>query len=151
MMGYEPTAIPTVTGKTNVPLVEKRIEDLKRARTEAIATHELARQIMIGQSKRGFTPFEKGDKVWLEATNLKLTNRPRKMSPKREGPFVITKVLGPLTYQLKLPNQWQIHPVFHAGLLTKYKEMNTHGPNFVMPPPDLIEGDKEYKVEANNS
>ena len=48
MMGYKPTAIPTVTGKTNVSSVEKRIEDLKQARTEAIATHELAWQIMIG-------------------------------------------------------------------------------------------------------
>ena len=42
MMGYEPTTIPTITDKSNIPLVEKRIEDIKRARTEAIATHELA-------------------------------------------------------------------------------------------------------------
>ena len=94
---------------------------------------------MIEQSKHGFIPFEKGDKVWLEATNL--TNRPRKMSPKREGPFVITEVLGPLTYRLKLPNQWQIHPVFHAGLLTRYIETEAHGLSFIMPPPDLIEGE----------
>ena len=67
---------------------------------------------------------------------------------KRQGPFVITEVIGPLTYRLKLPTQWKIHPVFHTSLLTPYKETGTHGPNFSLPPPDLIEGNEEYKVEA---
>lgn len=67
---------------------------------------------------------------------------------KRLGPFEITEVLGPLTYRLKLPNQWRIHPIFHATLLTPYRENDSHGPNFTLPPPDLIEGQEEYEVEA---
>jgi len=70
------------------------------------------------------------------------------MSPKREGPFKITKVLGPLSYRLKLPIRWKIHDVFHASLLSPYSETETHGPNFTYPPPDLIDGEEEHEVEA---
>jgi hypothetical protein len=46
MMGYKPQAIPTAFPKTNVPSVEQRILNLQKAREEAIAAHNLARQKM---------------------------------------------------------------------------------------------------------
>ena len=55
-----------------------------------------------------------------------------------------------MVYQLTLPPQWKqkhIHDVFHASLLTPYRETIAHGPNFPAPPPDVIEGEMEYKVE----
>jgi tRNA(Leu) C34 or U34 (ribose-2'-O)-methylase TrmL len=70
MMGYEPQAIPTAFPKTNIPSVEQRILNLQKAREEAIAAHDLARQKMAEGTTRGFTPFRKGSKVWLEGTNL---------------------------------------------------------------------------------
>ena len=33
-------------------------------------------------------------------------------------------------------------------LLTPYKETEMHRPNLLNPPPDLVKGEKEYKVEA---
>jgi hypothetical protein len=66
----------------------------------------------------------------------------------RKGPFTITKVLDPVTYHLKLPNQWHIHPVFHASLLSPYLETETHGPNFLQPPSVLIEGGRTIQVEV---
>jgi len=75
-------------------------------------------------------------------------NYHKKMAPKREGPFKVIKVQGPLTYKLKLPESWRIHDTFHATLLKPYVETETHGPNYNRPPPD-IEGDEErYKVET---
>ena len=50
-------------------------------------------------------------------------------------------------YQLELPPQWKIHDVFHADLLTPYSKMELHGPNFMKPPPDLIDGEEEYEIE----
>jgi hypothetical protein len=46
-----------------------------------------------------------------------------------------------------LPPNWKIHNVFHASLLTPYKETEQHGPNFMEPPPDIIEGEPEWEVE----
>ena len=37
--------------------------------------------------------------------------------------------------------------MFHASLLTPYKENDIHGPNFPEPPPDLINEEEEYEIE----
>ena len=42
------------------------------------------------------------------------------------APFVITKQVSPVAYQLGLPPTWTIHDIFHASLLTRYKETAEH-------------------------
>ena len=37
--------------------------------------------------------------------------------------------------------------MFHANLLTPYKETELHGLNFTQPPLELISGEPEYEVE----
>jgi len=95
-----------------------------------------------------FTPWKVGDRVWLDSRNLKLQIPSRKLSPRRTGPFEITKVVSSLAYQLKLPSQWKIHNVFHASLLSSYRETPEHGPNFSRPPPELIGTEEEYEIET---
>ena len=85
--------------------------------------------------------------MWLEATNLSLNYPSRKLAPKQQGPFEISQVLSPLAYHLHLSTTWKIHDVFHATLLSPYKETKTHGLNFSKPPPDLIGTKEEYEVE----
>jgi len=97
---------------------------------------------------RGFTPFETGQKVWLDAKNLKMGHPTQKLTPKREGPFAIIEKISNFFYQLQLPMQWRIHPIFHVSLLAPYKENNIHGMNFLEPPLDLIKGEPEYEIEA---
>ena len=111
-----------------------------------LAAHELARIRITERRKSTFVPFKTGDKVWLDTQNLK-TNHHKKIGPKREGPFEITKVIGPVTYQLQLPGTWKIHNVFHTTLLRQYKETKVYGANFPKPPPELIEGEEVYEVE----
>ena len=148
IMGSNPKAIPTAFPSTNIPEAEEWIRNLQKAQDEAIATHELARQKMIEQTTHKFKLFQKNNLVWLESKNLKLRYESKKVAPKWEGPFRISEVLGPLTYRLELPEQWKIHPMFHATLLTPFKENDIHGPNYLNPPPDLIDGEPEYEVEA---
>src|SRR6266851_2907319 len=89
-----------------------------------------------------------GQKVWLDAKNLALLYGTIKLAPRRHGPFEIEKVMSLVVYKLRLPPQWNIHPVLHAALLTPYMETEEHGQNFTRPPPDMIEGEAEYEVEA---
>jgi hypothetical protein len=95
--------------------------------------------------------YSQGQRVWLEGKNLPISHGMIKLSPKRYGPFTITKLISPVAFQLDLPVSWNIHPVFHNNLLTPYVETNAHGPNFTRPPPDLINGEAEYEVEAIRS
>jgi hypothetical protein len=148
MGGYETKAFPLPFEGTNVPSVGQRLARLQKARDEALAAHELARSKVAERTRRGFTPFKKGEMVWLEGKNLKTLYASKKIAPRREGPFEISEVLGPLTYRLALPTRWRIHPVFHASLLTRYQENETHGRNFTKPPADLLDGEEEYEVEA---
>ena len=125
MMGYEPKDIPLVFDRTNALTAEQWVKTLHEARNEAAAAHELARQKMAERSTWGFTSFKKGEQVWLDSRNLKISYQSRKLASKREGLFIITEVLGPITYHLKLPNQWRIHNVFHTSLLSPYCEIET--------------------------
>ena len=142
MMGYEPVPLPNVLPSSPLPAVEERLKALQAARLD-----ELARQTMAARTRRHFTLFKKGERVWLEARNLKRNVANPKFTPKREGPFTIIDVLSPITYRLHLPQTWNIHLVFHASLLSPYRENTVHGPNFPKPPPDLITGEEEYKID----
>ena len=147
MFGESPIAIPLSFENTKYPSIEERMGTLLRNREEALAAHELARNRMIERRRSAFVPFKEGDKVWLDSRNLK-TIYHKKMKPKREGPFSITEVLGPVTYRLRLPATWRIHNVFHAALLRPYKENETYGDNYTEPPPELKEGEEVYEVET---
>ena len=71
MMGYEPCALSLVISDTTIPAVETRLKTLSATRNKALAVHELARQVMVARTRQSFSPFKLGDKVWLEARNLK--------------------------------------------------------------------------------
>jgi hypothetical protein len=147
MFGESPIAIPLSFENTKYPSIDDKMKTLLRNREEALAAHELARSRMADRRKSTFVPFRKGDKVWLDSRNLK-TIYHKKMKPKREGPFSITEVLGPVTYRLQLPVSWRVHNVFHASLLRPYKENEIYGENFTEPPAELVEGEEVYEVET---
>ena len=102
---------------------------------------------MAERRRSTYEPFKLGQKVWLDTRNVKMKYH-GKMAPKREGPFKIKEVLGPVTYKLKILKTWKIHNVFHAILLRPYEENEVYSKNFPTPPPDLVEGEEAYEVET---
>src|SRR5229473_5796158 len=115
---------------------------MKERRLQAISA--------INQSSKGQSipsSFLVGTQVWLEGTHLCLPYQATKLAPKHYGPFEIIREVSPVAYQLRLPAAWNIHDVFHASLLSSYREMDAHGPNYSRPSPDLIKGEEEYEVK----
>jgi hypothetical protein len=144
LMGYHPRA-DWISSSSPLPQVTLHLDQLKQA-------WDTAQQLMIKAQqswvKHRDTPkYKEGDQVWLEGKNLHLNQPTAKLAPRRHGPFKVIKVLSPVSYQLALPTQWSIHPVFHIDLLTPYRETIMHGPNYQRPPPDLVDGAEEYSVE----
>ena len=107
----------------------------------------LKAQTLMAQTPKAFTPYQPGDQVWLEGTNIKTTISTTKLAPKCHGPFTIKEAISAVTYCLDLPSSWKIWNTFHASLLTPYRETDSHGPNYEQPPPDLIKDEKEYEVD----
>lgn len=148
MMGYEPRALPSILSDSNAPAVTERLSPLQASRDEALAAHETARVRMADRIMRTFRPFKEGEEVWLETTNIKMMPDHPKFKEKCTGPFRITRKLSNWAYKLDLPDDWHIHPVFHASLLSHFTMTAVHGPAFAKPPPDLVGGRGEYKVHS---
>ena len=146
IIGDSPISIPTSFEHTKFPTIKEKLKCLQANRQEALTAHEFAWQQMISR-KDTFTPFKKGDMVWLDTQNLK-TNYHSKMELKCEGPFEIKEVLGPVTYKLKLPTTWQINNIFHAVLLKPYIKNKIYGKNFTSPPPEIQNSKEVYEVET---
>ncbi len=143
LFGYNPTLNSNKVLQTHNALVESRIQTMTKNRADAI------RALNKVTNQRGPPPaqFHLREKVWLDASHLKLPHQKAKLTPKCLGPFKIIQEISPVAYRLKLPPNWRIHNVFHASLLNPYHETTAHGPNFTQPPPDLIDGEEEYEVE----
>ena len=148
IMGYVPQAV-WPTKPSGVPALKARMEELEKARDQALQKIWAAQKVMKLRNKgnKSFKPYKEGDQVWIEGTNLKTVYPTAKLGPKRHGPFKILKQLSEAVYRVEIPRQWKIHNVFHANLITPYKETELHGPNFTRPPPDLVDGEEEYEVE----
>jgi hypothetical protein len=80
--------------------------------------------------------------------NLKWIEGAPKLSPRWYGPFGVAARISHIAYHLNLSKTWKIHNVFHASLLTLYKETPEHGTNFLEPPPDIIDDTPEWEVET---
>jgi Integrase zinc binding domain/Chromo (CHRromatin Organisation MOdifier) domain len=147
LIGWEPPLTPNQIIPTSNQKTEEYVSKFQKYRLMAISA--------LNKVATPHTPLEHnyrlGQRVWLEAKNLPLSHGTIKLSPKHYGPFVITKLISPVASQLSLPASWNIHPVFHNTLLTPFVETSAHGPNFTRPPPELIDGEVQYEVEAIRS
>jgi len=146
LIGYTPQ-VHQPTRRTDIPSIQQRITNIKEARKAAQEVQCKVQESWI-KDRPHYAPFTIRSKVWLEGTNLRLlTNATTKLAPRRYGPFVVATQVSKVAYRLCLPSTWKIHNVFHASMLTPYRETNQHGPNFIEPPPDILEGEEEWEVE----
>jgi hypothetical protein len=147
LLGWEPPLTPGQTQNSSNQKAEDYVAKFQKNRLLAILALNKAASAHAPVASK----YTQGQHVWLEGKNLPISHGTAKLSPKRYGLFTITKLISLVASQLDLPVSWNIHPVFHNNLLTPYVETNAHGPNFTKPPPDLINGEAEYEVEAIRS
>src|SRR5487761_1748842 len=146
IMGYTPVVHQPIR-KAELPSIGECISKITENRNAAQEALRKAQEHLSKITK--FKAYKENDKVWLEATHLKVPYESAKLSPKRYGPFRVAAVISPVAYRLELPPTWKIHPVFHASLMTPYRETETHGPNFLEPPPVEIDGgEPEWEIES---
>lgn len=117
------------------------MSELTKARSDA--QHSLDQCL---KHPRNLRTLEVGQQVWLDAQNLRVNTPSKKLSPRRYGPFKVTKQISKVAYQLQLPPSMKIHPVFHVDLLIPFVSTDAYGKAYSQPPPELIDGEEEYEV-----
>ena len=146
MMGFEPQAYPPI-GKTFFSALDKQLELLNAAHKKASTAHAKAAQAVKEWIGTKFTPWKVGAKVWFDSWNLKINFPSQKLALQQEGPFEIFQVIFSYAYHLCLPLIWNMHNIFHASLLSPYKETPEFGPNFIPQPSKLIKREEKYEVD----
>ena len=106
LMGHQPCAHWTPKALPN-PSVEAWIKGLINLRKMA-QDCILKAQTLMTRTQKVFTPYQPGDQVWLEGTNIKTTHPTAKLAPKCHGPFTIKEAILAVTYCLNLSSSWKI-------------------------------------------
>jgi hypothetical protein len=125
IMGFTPRAHQALRTH-EVPALGERSAHIQRLRWLAHKAVKHAQSLLTTKKGKRYTPYQLGDKVWLEGTNLAILHFDKKFKPRRYGPFIITKVISNIVYELVLPSHWKIHNVFHASLLTHARHWAPH-------------------------
>ena len=84
----------------------------------------------------------------LSTEHLQLKNAPvRKLKRRFVGPFSVVRQVGPVAYELKLPQGWRIHNVFHTSLLRPFRSSKWSTPQETEDAEIEPEDDEPYDVE----
>lgn len=137
---------------------DRALEIAERFRAERHAAQESLVLAQIKQENgynkgRMRVEFEEGDFVLLNRETLGLnrtvTGTGKKLVPKFEGPFEIQEKISPITYRIRLPASYAIHPVININHLEKYNESPDEFGERVLVPKQRPDFDKmvEYEVE----
>src|SRR5258708_18018226 len=136
---------------TDIPSTTQRQDERLHTRvdtdtmvTQMIEKSQEAQKRAYDRWKNSPPIFNKGDKVWLETTNLSTDQPSPKLDWKRIGPVTVKERLSPLTYRITLPPGYRIHNVFHVLLLTPVKKDSIPGRTQPPPPPILV---RDFRAE----
>uniref|UniRef100_A0A8C1MYK4 Gypsy retrotransposon integrase-like protein 1 n=1 Tax=Cyprinus carpio TaxID=7962 RepID=A0A8C1MYK4_CYPCA len=152
-LGYQPPLFSSQGSEAAVPSVQAFVQRCRRTwrRAREALIRARGRVKTAADRHRRLTPhYVCGQRVWLSTKDLPLRVPSRKLAPKFVGPYLISKVVNPVTVCLRLPNSLRrVHPVFHVSKV-KPVLRSPHSPTVsspvAPPPPVMVDGSPAYRV-----
>jgi len=136
-MGFEPRQDPF-----SLETVNEFTKRMESATEEAKSAIHKAQEDMTKYYNRRRSPapvFQPGDRVYLDASDIRTTRPSPKLSYHRLGPFEIECQVRPLAYRLKLPHGLrQLHLVFNVVKLSAAPDDPIPGRKPCAPPPPIV-------------
>jgi hypothetical protein len=111
-------------------------------------------QATQANKRRRDLQFSVGDKVYLSAGHLRAPTGDadaRKLSPRAYGPFEILQVLSPVSYKLRIPSHYRMHPVVHVSALRAHVTSGAfpeREERYTPPPPQVIQDEEYFSIAA---
>lgn len=132
-----------------IPAARERAERLSKARNAMDERWKRAVEWQTNAYNKKHKPmtFKVGDEVLLATKHLRLQRPNRKLMDRFLGPFKVKEIRGSQAYELKLPDNYQIHPTFHVSLLEPYVRRSGALIEYPETGPVTVEGEDEYEVE----
>lgn len=126
-MGRMRSELSISRGPTESAAAESFADEFEALRSSArdALTIAQAQQEWVYNNRHKLVEFEVGDKVLINPHSLHMTSdikgTGRKLTPRMDGPFEVIEKLSPLTYRLRLPVSYGIHPVINIAHLEPYR------------------------------
>ena len=82
----------------------------------------------------------------LDSWHIRTKRPSKKLDYKKMGPFRIDKAIGNRAFRLELPPHMKVHPVYHIGLLERYRDSKE--PTRIQTVPEVEEIDAKLNWEV---
>jgi hypothetical protein len=155
-------AIGTSSLKSNAPdqilvgdsvatKVAESFDALRTQAKDALVFAQVSQQRNYNKGRLTYE-FDVGDRVLLNPHSLQLYSNfagtGRKLLRRYDGPFEIIEKLSPVTYRLRLPSSYQLHPVLNIAHLEPYRTSpDSLGPRTIIPYDRAQSAAQEWEVE----
>jgi hypothetical protein len=152
-LGYDPRSGIEPIDTTRIPEnrnAEDLATDMSQITTflqDEMALAQARYEEAANRNRHTGPTFRVGQKVWLDARNIKTLRPLKKLDWKNLGPFEITEILSPFACRLALPPSIKIHPVFNVYLLHAANEDPLPYQVLEPPPPVEVDGVEQWEVE----
>ncbi|TPX30970.1 hypothetical protein SeLEV6574_g08572 [Synchytrium endobioticum] len=90
--------------------------------------------------------FKVGEEVLVSTKNVRTQRPTKKLEMTWMGPYRIRRKLSNVTYEVALPKDIRIHPVFHIKLLKPYKRSEEPRLGNAKPPPIAVDPEEGYII-----
>ena len=109
---------PAEVVESNDSAAEESVENLAKLRKDMRETLILARERMAKYYNRNVSEkeptFQVGDKVMVNAKNIKTKRKSKKLDHKMRGPFKVKRLIRSDAYELALPyGAGKVHSIYH--------------------------------------
>ena len=154
-MGFEP---PSGTHRPRFQVIQveaandfvENMKELQEFIREELLWAQGYQQEYANRIRSPAPDYKVGDRVWLNARNIRTKRESKKLDWKNLGPYTILNAIGSHAYRLDLPENMKVHPIFHVSLLRPAAHESDYLPGQLNPPPEAVEveGELEWTVDS---